>query len=145
MSVLEAVLLLATVIKQVVDDSQVNFTVCSSLAARVEIVPRVLKKYPDPSELDDDLLQRMYGCLKESHDIIMEYKNKGSVSRLLMASSMKAKFLLVEEKLGRCIDDLSFNVGVTSAAKINAIHDDIKREAAQGQGWWISSLIYIYI
>lgn len=128
MSVLEAIIVLAGVIKQIADDHSANATIVSSLAARVEIIPRILKKIPENTELDSELLDRMYGYLKESHELIMTYKSKGTMSRLFTASSMKSKFTTVETNLGRCIDDLSFNVGVTSASVLESIRSDLRRE-----------------
>ena len=134
MSILDAVIILASVVKQIADDASANSTLCSSLAARVEMVPRVLKKFPDASELDEDLLQRMYGFLKVAHDLITSYKSKGTISRMLMASSMRGDFEKVETNIGRCIDDLSFNVGVASAAKIDAIRADFQKEFPSAEG-----------
>ena len=128
MSVLDAVIILAGVIKQIADDAGANSTLSASLAARVDIIPRILKKIPETSEIDPDLLNRMYGFLKESHDVILEYRGKGLMSRMITANSMRAKFSAVEANIGRCIDDLSFNVGVTSAALLESIRDDIRRD-----------------
>jgi hypothetical protein len=128
MSVLEAVVVLAGVIKQIADDSSANATIVTSLAARVEIIPRILRKIPETTELDVELLNRMYGYLKQAHDAIMNYKSKGTMSRLFMATSMKARFLAIEADLGRCIDDLSFNVGITSASVLESIRSDMRKE-----------------
>ena len=128
MSIVEAVIILAGVIKQIADDASANSTMATSLATRVEIIPRILKKIPNSADLDEQLLLRMYGFLKESHDLIVAYKSKGTMSRLFSASSMRAKFAAVEVNIGRCVDDLSFNVGITSAAVLESIRADIRSE-----------------
>ena len=46
MSILEAVIVIAGVIKQIADDSSANASMVKSLATRVEIIPRILKKIP---------------------------------------------------------------------------------------------------
>lgn len=128
MSVVEAVIILAGVIKQIADDASANSTLASSLSARVEIIPRILLKIPNNTDLDEQLLLRMYGFLKEAHDLIVSYKSKGTMSRMFSASSMRAKFAAVEVNIGRCVDDLSFNVGITSAAVLESIRADIRGE-----------------
>jgi len=128
MSVLDAVIILANVIKQIVVDASFNSTMSASLTARVDIIPRILKKIPETSEVDVDLLNRMYGFLKEAHDEIVLYKNKGKMSRMLMASVTRARFAAVEENLGRCIDDLTFNLGVTSNVLLESIRNDMRKE-----------------
>jgi DNA repair ATPase RecN len=133
MSILEAVILLARVVKQVADDSSSNATTVHSLAARVESMVRVLQKIPENTELDPGLLNRMHDNLKEAHRLIVKYDKKGTVLRLISASSMKSKLGAVEASIGRCIDDLSFNVGMTSAAVLEGIRADL-REAAERDG-----------
>lgn len=66
--------------------------------------------------------------------MILAYKTKGTMSRLLYATSMREKFSLVENSIGRCVDDLSFNVGITSAAVLESIRADIRGEQKEGTG-----------
>ena len=128
MSILEAVIVIAGVIKQIADDSSANASMVKSLATRVEIIPRILKKIPENNELDDELLKRMHMHLKEAHRLLLKYQSRNSVTRMIKASSARLKFANVETELGRCIDDLSFNVGITSAAMIDSIRSDLRRE-----------------
>lgn len=119
---------MAGVIKQIADDASANSTLSASLTARVEIIPRILMKFPNHADLDEQLLNRMYGFLKEAHDLLLAYKSKGVMSRMFSASSMRSKFAAVEVNIGRCVDDLSFNVGITSAAVLESIRADIRNE-----------------
>ena len=128
MSILEAVIVIAGVIKQIADDSSANASMVKSLATRVEIIPRILKKIPENNELDDELLNRMHTHLKEAHRLLLKFQSRNSVTRMIKASSARLKFANVETELGRCIDDLSFNVGITSAAMIDSIRSDLRRE-----------------
>jgi hypothetical protein len=141
MSILEAIILLARVVKQVADDSSSNVTTVQSLAARVESMVRVLQKIPDNTELDPGLLNRMHEHLKEAHRLIVKYDKKSSVLRIMSASSMKFKLAAVEAHIGKCIDDLSFNIGITSAAVLEGIRADL-REAAEKDGMNESAALF---
>lgn len=134
MSILEAVIILAGAIKQVADDTSANAAMVTSLAARVEIIPRVLKKIPENNELDPELLNRMHDNLKEAHRLIVKYKSRNAMARVLTATATKAKFTAVEVNLSRCIDDLSFNVGISSAAMLENIRTDMKKDAQVSLG-----------
>ena len=134
MSILEAVIILAGAIKQVADDSSANATMVTSLTARVEIIPRILKKIPETNDLDPELLNRMHENLKEAHRLIVKYKSRNAMARVLTATATKGKFSAVETNLGRCIDDLSFNVGITSAAVLENIRSDMRKEAEATPG-----------
>lgn len=134
MSILEAVIILAGVIKQVADDSTDNAAMVKSLVARVETVPRILKKIPETNELDPDLLNRMHEILKDAHKAVTKYYTKGMVRRLFTASSMKTKFSTIEASLSRCIDDLSFNVGITSASVLEGIRSDLSNRRPETTG-----------
>jgi hypothetical protein len=127
MELANAVISLALVVKQQADDATENVALCQSLSSRAEMIPRLLDKFPDKSNLDEVLLSRIFEQLKSCHDLINQYRTKGAFMRFLKAGTMKNEFQDLENSLGKSIDDLTLAVGVSSAMVLDSIRNNFQQ------------------
>lgn len=121
MSILEAVVTLATLVKQAADDANANSEHCIALSERINRIPRILSKFPNTSDLDEELLSKIFVLLKESHEAIREHNAQGRLRRMVNASATRQRFEQLATDLGVCLDDLNLCVGITSAAKLSQL------------------------
>jgi serine/threonine protein kinase len=128
MELASTVISLALAVKELSDTATENIALCQSLGRRAELIPRMLAKFPDMSEIDDKLLINLFEVLKQSHELISEYRSKGAFLRFLRSASLKDRFNEIEEAIAKCIDELTLCVGISSAAKIESIRIDFKNQ-----------------
>ena len=115
-----ALVSLATLVKQIADDASANASIAVDLRERVELVIRVLQKYPDPSELDEILLSKLFKLLMEAHDSLISYNSLPSMTRMLKAISIRQEFEGLDSAIGKCLDDIVLCISVVSASKLAA-------------------------
>ena len=128
MELATTVISLAVAVKELSDMATENVTLCQSLGRRAELIPRMLEKFPDMTEIDDKILINLFDILKKSHDLISQYRKVGAIMRFLRAGSLKDRFNELEDAIAKSIDELSLCIGISSAAKIESIRLDFKNQ-----------------
>ena len=103
MSLADAVISLAGLVKQLSDDATDNVGLCKSLGGRIEMIPRLLEKFPHMQNIDEQLLTKVFQTLKDSRDVITEYGKKGKMGRFFQSSSIKKKFNDLDALIGQCV------------------------------------------
>jgi hypothetical protein len=109
MSLADAVISLALLVKGLSDDAQDNVGMCKSLGNRAALIPRLLEQFPHIAELDDKFLITLFEALKDSRDLIAEYGKKGKMGRFFQASGMKKKFHDLDVLIGQCVGKCTVN------------------------------------
>lgn len=131
MSLIDAVLSLAILVKKTADDAVANVELCRSLGLRVDLVPRLMEKISNPAELDEALIFRLFEILRSAQELVLEYNNRNKFFRILTASLIKEKFFNIEQSLGKCLDDLALCIGIASAAKLDFISNTLTSSIAR--------------
>ena len=123
--VFSALVSLATLVKHIADDASANVTIAVALRDRVDLVIRVLQKYPDPNELDEILMSKLFKLLMQAHDLVVSYKSLSRITRVVRATAIRQQFEALDITIGKCLDDLVLCIGVASASKLEIIRLDI--------------------
>ena len=105
MSLADAIVNLAVLVKKLSDDATENVGLCQLLGNRVELIPRLLEQFPHIKELDDKFLATLFQALKDSRDLISEYGKKGRMSRFFQSASIKKKFNDLDGLIGQCVGE----------------------------------------
>lgn len=90
-----------------------------------------MEGFPDPTLLDDALMQNLFQQLRLAHDLIMKYKDMGRMGRALRSSFMKEEFVKAEAEIGNSVRDLTLAVGIFSASKISGLTSDMIASASE--------------
>lgn len=88
------------------------------------ILLRLLEGFPDPTLLDDALMQNLFQQLRVAHELVVKYKTMGKMTRALKSAFLKDEFNKAEAQIGNSVRDLSLAVGIYSAGKISGLARD---------------------
>lgn len=105
MSLIDAVVSLAVLVKGLSDDATDNIGMCKSLGDRVDLILRLVEQLPHPEKLDDKLVATLFETLKGCRSLLADYGKKGKMTRFFQSSGLKKKFTDLDTLLGQCVGE----------------------------------------